>query len=158
MPATSTTKSEGRRHRPGPAAVYRLWDAQGNLLYIGSAYDPEQRCRGHRKKEWWSEVARRTDEWHPNRWTAYSAESDAVNAEKPKYNVMGSRAYQERCRQETGEGGRLRFRTIAACLAAAGASRDTVQAALRGEWTEEAGRLHPRSAELHRPRKTGDGS
>lgn len=55
---TQTTKAAtGRR-----AAVYRLYDAAGTLLYIGSAYDPEQRVERHRKKPWWPQAVRRTDE------------------------------------------------------------------------------------------------
>lgn len=77
-----------------PAAVYRLWDKGGNLLYIGSAYEPEQRCREHRKKPWWPEVSRRTDEWHSNRGAAYIVEMKAIGAELPKYNVMGSPGYE----------------------------------------------------------------
>lgn len=72
-----------------PAFVYRLWDAEGNLLYIGSAYDPDHRCKEHRKKPWWAEVASRTDELHPARGTAYVEEMKAIAAESPKYNRMG---------------------------------------------------------------------
>jgi hypothetical protein len=89
--ATETNRE--RRWRE-PAAVYRLWDANGNLLYIGSAYEPEQRCSEHRKRPWWQEVARRTDEWHSDRGTAYIIEMKAIGAELPKYNVMGSRGYE----------------------------------------------------------------
>jgi predicted GIY-YIG superfamily endonuclease len=76
-----------------PAAVYRLWDAYGVLLYIGSAYDPEQRCKEHRKKPWWPEVARRTEEWHESRGHAYSAELAAIATEGSKYNEMGTPGY-----------------------------------------------------------------
>jgi predicted GIY-YIG superfamily endonuclease len=77
-----------------PAAVYRLWDADGNLLYIGSAYDPDERCKEHRKKPWWPEVARRTEEWCSNRGSAYKAELAAIAVEKSKYNAMGTPSYR----------------------------------------------------------------
>ncbi|MGW1497553.1 GIY-YIG nuclease family protein [Streptomyces mirabilis] len=77
-----------------PAAVYRLWDAEGNLLYIGSSYDPEERCKEHRKKPWWPEVARRSDEWHSNRGTAYKEELKAIAVERSKYNRMGTPGYR----------------------------------------------------------------
>lgn len=77
-----------------PAAVYRLWDADGNLLYIGSAYDPDHRCKDHRKKAWWPEVARRTEEWHTNRGTAYTEELKAIAVERSKYNIMGTPEYE----------------------------------------------------------------
>lgn len=76
-----------------PAAVYRLWDASGVLLYIGSAYEPEVRCKEHRKKPWWSEVASRTEEWHSNRGTAYTEELKAIAVERSKYNEMGTPGY-----------------------------------------------------------------
>lgn len=76
-----------------PAAVYRLWDAEGNLLYIGSSYDPDRRCKSHRAKPWWSEVARRTEEWHPSRGAAYVEELKAIAVEGSKYNEMGTPGY-----------------------------------------------------------------
>jgi hypothetical protein len=76
-----------------PAAVYRLYDGAGALLYIGSAYDPDHRCKSHRKQPWWPEVARRTEEWHPSRGHAYSAELKAVAVERSKYNEMGTPGY-----------------------------------------------------------------
>jgi len=60
------------------AAVYRLYDAAGTLLYIGSAYDPEQRSRAHRNKPWWAQAVRREDEWYPSRGAAYLAETAAL--------------------------------------------------------------------------------
>lgn len=60
------------------AAVYRLFAADGALLYIGSAFDPEERCKAHAGTPWWSTVTRRTEEWHPTRGRAYSAEMGAI--------------------------------------------------------------------------------
>lgn len=76
-----------------PAAVYRLWDASGNLLYIGSAYDPDHRCKSHQKKPWWPEVASRTEEWFTNRGAAYTEELKAIAVEGSKYNEMGTPGY-----------------------------------------------------------------
>lgn len=77
-----------------PAAVYRLWDVEGNLLYIGSAFDPEERCKSHQKKPWWSEVARRTEQWFSARGTAYAEEMKAIRMERPKHNQMGTPGYR----------------------------------------------------------------
>jgi predicted GIY-YIG superfamily endonuclease len=88
-----TPESNRDRRWREPAAVYRLWDEEGRLLYIGSAYEPEHRCAEHRKKPWWCEVARRTEEWHSNRGTAYVEEMKAIAAESPWYNVMGTAGY-----------------------------------------------------------------
>jgi len=90
-----------------PAAVYRLWDAEGNLLYIGSSYDPETRCQGHRDKPWWPRVASRTDEWHESRGDAYRTELEAIVAEDPQHNVYGTGRETEAMRRRT-ETGRVR--------------------------------------------------
>ncbi|TXL84680.1 hypothetical protein [Streptomyces sp. IB2014 016-6] len=76
------------------AAVYRLYDASGVLLYIGSAYDPEERCKAHRSKPWWRQVSRRTDEWYVGRNTAYREELKAVAVEGSKHNSMGAPSYR----------------------------------------------------------------
>ncbi len=76
-----------------PAAVYRLWAQDGTLLYIGSAYDPEGRCNGHRDKPWWPLVASRTEEWHDGRVGAYIAEIEQIRREQPPHNVMGASRY-----------------------------------------------------------------
>lgn len=86
---TQTTKAAtGRR-----AAVYRLYDAAGTLLYIGSAYDPDERCKAHRSRPWWTQVARRTEEWHPHRGKAYVEELKAIAVEGAKHNRMGAPGY-----------------------------------------------------------------
>ncbi|MGA5604025.1 GIY-YIG nuclease family protein [Streptomyces griseoincarnatus] len=79
---------------PRRAAVYRLYDAQDTLLYIGSAYDPEKRCRTHRAKPWWPEVARREDQWVASRRKAYVEEMKAIAVEGAKHNQMGTPTYQ----------------------------------------------------------------
>lgn len=82
---TGGPKPEGR------AAVYRLFAADGELLYIGCSNNPDSRCKAHRhRKPWWREVAKRTDEWYETRDAADAAETDAIKAEKPKYNVRGT--------------------------------------------------------------------
>ncbi|MCZ4513494.1 hypothetical protein O3Q52_36185 [Streptomyces sp. ActVer] len=74
---------------PRRAAVYRLYDEAGTLLYIGSAYDPKQRSKKHRDKDWWSQVVRRDDEWHPTREAAYVAETEAIAQLRPPGNKIG---------------------------------------------------------------------
>ena len=69
--------------------MYRLYDAGGTLLYVGSAYDPEERCKSHRRTPWWPQVARRTEEWFNHRNAAYAAEMRAIAAERPLHNAMG---------------------------------------------------------------------
>jgi predicted DNA-binding transcriptional regulator AlpA len=75
------------------AAVYRLYAADGSLLYIGSSYNPERRYRDHYSKPWWPLVARRVEEWHPSKDDAYAAEMKAIAAEGPAHNHMGTPQY-----------------------------------------------------------------
>lgn len=70
------------------AAVYRLYDAEGTLLYIGSAYNPKERAKQHREKAWWPQVARREDEWYPSREAAYVAETEAIKEARPPANKI----------------------------------------------------------------------
>ncbi|MET7728482.1 hypothetical protein [Streptomyces mirabilis] len=76
-----------------PAAVYRLWAGDGALLYVGSSYDPEERCKQHRPRPWWPRATGRTDEWYDTRAEAFAAEYTAIWREDPQCNVWGTRAY-----------------------------------------------------------------
>ncbi|MCZ4602946.1 hypothetical protein O3S80_03995 [Streptomyces sp. Lzd4kr] len=91
---TDTTRVEAPSRR---AAVYRLYDSGHVLLYIGSSYDPEKRCKAHSRNPWWKQVALRTEEWYPNRGKAYWEETKAINAENPRHNRMGTPAYGAEC-------------------------------------------------------------
>jgi hypothetical protein len=71
-------------------ALYRLFDRDDRLLYVGIAFNPRVRCYHHKKhKPWWSEVARREVEWHDDRRQAEAAERAAIAGEQPLYNVSG---------------------------------------------------------------------
>lgn len=71
------------------AAVYRLYDDGGELLYVGVADKIGRRWDQHaRSQQWWPDVSRQTVEWHPDRDVALLAEEAAIKAECPKYNVM----------------------------------------------------------------------
>lgn len=70
-------------------ALYRLYDADGDLLYIGIGFNPVARYREHRKtKRWWPQVARREVTWYETRTAADMAEREAILAEDPRYNVL----------------------------------------------------------------------
>ncbi|MFC7979748.1 hypothetical protein ACFUT3_31505 [Streptomyces cinereoruber] len=64
------------------------------MLYIGSAFDPAERCKAHRDKPWWPEVVSRTEEWVESRGHAYSREMEAIATENARYNLMGTSRYQ----------------------------------------------------------------
>lgn len=72
-------------------ALYRLYDAQDALLYVGIAHRPETRWGQHAQdKEWWPEVKRYEVAWHESREEAVLAESAAVASEGPRHNVAES--------------------------------------------------------------------
>lgn len=71
-----------------PTALYRFFDEQDRLLYVGITCNPEERWRRHASdKTWWSTVARKTLDWHPDRETALLAECLAITTERPRWNV-----------------------------------------------------------------------
>jgi hypothetical protein len=72
------------------------------------------------------------DAWYPHRVKAYDAESAAIKAELPRYNVMGSQAWRDECARRVREEGPHRNRVRAGSAAAHGASRAVVQDILRG--------------------------
>jgi hypothetical protein len=76
--------------RPGEAVVYRHYDADGTLLYIGRAAQPRARQRVHAgfdagtKRSWWFDRVTRIDfEWYPTPAQAAAAEIIAIEEEAP---------------------------------------------------------------------------
>lgn len=69
-------------------ALYRFFDAAGDLLYIGITNDPSKRFGRHASdKPWWEEVDRIDLERHPSREAVLAAEAAAIKTERPRYNV-----------------------------------------------------------------------
>lgn len=71
-------------------ALYRLFDAEGRLLYVGIAFNPRSRWAGHSSKSWWKDVAEKRVEWHATRHEALAAERLAIVDELPLYNKQDS--------------------------------------------------------------------
>ncbi|GAA2803283.1 DUF6907 domain-containing protein [Streptomyces showdoensis] len=71
-------------------ALYRLYDAEDRLLYIGITKNLEQRWTGHKysatSSKWWPSVSRKVIEWHPTLEAADAAETAAIVQERPAYN------------------------------------------------------------------------
>lgn len=68
-------------------ALYRFFDASGDLLYIGITLNPAGRWKQHREeKPWWEEVTDITIETYPDRPSVLEAERKAIIAEHPRYN------------------------------------------------------------------------
>lgn len=70
-------------------AVYRLFNATGDLLYVGVSYDPQARFSAHRASQpWWDDVdvSRTALTWFPYRHAALTAETEAIRIEHPRHN------------------------------------------------------------------------
>ncbi len=80
------------RYKPKtiPHYLYRYYDANGRLLYVGCTNSPGARRESHRQGTYWfSEAVRVRHTVYPDRPTALEREREAIYAEKPKYNVKG---------------------------------------------------------------------
>lgn len=68
-------------------ALYRLYDTDGQLLYVGITNNVKKRWRAHEKdKAWWSEVTHKTIEWFETRKSAERVEKVEIEEEEPLYN------------------------------------------------------------------------
>lgn len=68
--------------------VYRVFDADDRLIYIGATCNLEQRLIYHSTQAWWwSLAARISDEPHVDMDTAFQAEWAAIAAESPAFNI-----------------------------------------------------------------------
>jgi hypothetical protein len=69
-------------------ALYRHFDKNGNLLYVGVSLNAIERTISHRdKSHWYNDIARIEIEWHHSRSAAYYHQKQAIQREHPRYNV-----------------------------------------------------------------------
>ena len=71
--------------------VYRMWDHDGQLLYVGVSSRIDRRISQHRRHKPWQEVATITLEHFPTRQEADQAELDAIHTENPLWNIKGAK-------------------------------------------------------------------
>lgn len=68
--------------------LYRFYDRDGELLYVGITNNPPRRFSKHKsEKDWWIQVARIDLEQHPTREELQDAERNAVAGERPLHNI-----------------------------------------------------------------------
>lgn len=72
-------------------ALYRMYDERGRVLYIGITGDLGKRLGEHSVKRWYPLVEKITLEWLPTRAAAMLAEKRAILAERPRYNLAGTK-------------------------------------------------------------------
>lgn len=71
--------------------LYRAFDAEGTLLYVGISGSVVRRLAEHSKdKEWWSEVTDVKVEHFATRADAIAAEAVAISCESPRHNVASA--------------------------------------------------------------------
>lgn len=70
-------------------ALYRFYDDHNRLLYVGITSDPRLRFEQHRAaKPWWPDIVVREVTWYPTRELLAAAERDAIQRERPRYNIQ----------------------------------------------------------------------
>lgn len=80
-------------YRPDETCLYRAWIGE-ELAYIGITRNPDGRFSKHRyQKTWWPAVDRIDIEWFSTRQDALRAESEAIYAECPRFNVARTRSW-----------------------------------------------------------------
>ena len=67
-------------------SLYRHFDIDGALLYVGMSLNHVARLRQHSSKSWFFEVVRVDVEHFATRELADAAETRAIQTEKPRYN------------------------------------------------------------------------
>jgi len=76
-------------------ALYRLYDKNDRLIYVGISEQLGERWERHlRSKPWWPDVQRMTSDWYPDRAAAAIAETEAIKNEKPVENVRDGAAIE----------------------------------------------------------------
>ena len=71
--------------------IYRFFDIEDNLLYVGMSYDPALRFRYHRDNAmWWHYQVRHTIEECTSRNQAFQKETKAIKTERPIFNRVAS--------------------------------------------------------------------
>ena len=103
LPAAVADMSEMMQNtKRGETALYRHFDAEGRLLYVGITNNYARRSGEHAEdKPWWRDVARSEVERYPTRKAALEAEKRAIIAEHPLDNDQHNGANPRRRRGRT---------------------------------------------------------
>ncbi|MER6557240.1 GIY-YIG nuclease family protein [Streptomyces sp. NPDC001027] len=99
----STKADEALRSDPAPGrtALYRFYDADDQLLYVGITSNPKQRWKAHASgAAWWAQAVRKSVKWFDSRPEAAVAEAHAITAEVPAHNVVHNHERHARTQAE----------------------------------------------------------
>lgn len=77
--------------RDGSTDLYRFFDADDRLLYVGISFSAITRAAQHRTTaNWWPDMVMMTVERFDTRQDALEAEREAIRTERPAYNIVHS--------------------------------------------------------------------
>lgn len=84
----------------GATALYRHFDKDGRLLYVGISLSVIGRLAQHRgRAHWYKRITRIEVEWFDTRAEAAHAEMIAIQDENPECNISRPLSYQEACQR-----------------------------------------------------------
>jgi len=69
--------------------LYRMYDREERLVYVGITQSPDSRLYQHRRRPWYPWVARIDGCSYPSREAAREAELKAIRTEHPAVNIEG---------------------------------------------------------------------
>lgn len=74
-----------------PTCVYRIYDNDEQLLYVGITKNVLGRMTKHKRREWWPLARYMEITWFEGREAAKSAERHAIRDENPIHNITRPR-------------------------------------------------------------------
>ena len=74
--------------------LYRHFDAENSLLYVGISLSAINRLSQHRRSAWADQIVNVKVEQYPSRHAALVAEFIAIQTECPKHNITYSKNYE----------------------------------------------------------------
>ncbi len=79
-------------------SLYRYYDADETLLYVGVSLNAIARLIAHSRRGWFEKISTIKVEWFDTRALTEAAEIDAIRTEKPIHNShhVGTRAGEKR--------------------------------------------------------------
>ena len=88
MSRIKTRRALWRENADREHTLYRLFDKEDTLLYVGVTFMPGHRLNQHYKKRWGAEIARTELVTFPSRREALRGESKAIATESPRHNIQ----------------------------------------------------------------------
>lgn len=86
--------------------LYRIYNAAGELLYVGATTNPGLRMQEHsHHQSWWDEATDIKLERFNCRADLAAAETEAIKSESPRYNAVHAKRAPFRRRRPKGDGG-----------------------------------------------------